>query len=184
MNSYDIAVFLHVVCVVLWVGGGLGQLLGGEMARRKRGPDTVLAVVDVVSLLGPIVFVPVSFLTLVTGATAAWMGPGFTDLWIQLGLVGYAVTFLTGLLIIKPRAEQITALVASGTVPKEALAAKAINLMTIARFDHVILFLVIALMVLKPTPDDTILLAGMATLLVLGALATIVKGLRANPVPA
>ena len=34
---------------------------------------------------------------------------GFDQLWIVLGLVGYALTFLTGLLVIKPRGERLRA---------------------------------------------------------------------------
>ena len=184
MYNYDLAVLAHVICAVLWVGGGLAQLLGAELARRMRGPDAMLAIVDVVAMLGPVLFVPVSLLTLVTGAAAAWIGPGFTDLWIYLGLAGYAATALTGLLVIKPRAEEIAALTASGQVPKAALVDKALKLMTIARFDYVILMLVISLMVLKPSFDDIVILGIMAIVLILGALGTIVKGLRSSPVAA
>lgn len=178
MQLLDIIVLFHIIFVILWIGGGLSLLVGGEVMRRKRGAQQVLGVVEIVALLGPGYFVPVSVLTLLTGLIAAWAGPGFGDLWVILGIAGFAATFLTGVLVLKPRAEELDALTQGGQTPQTALVAKAADLLTIARFDYVILLLVVAVMVLKPTASDIGLLSAMAVVAVLGALLTIVKGMR------
>ena len=182
MSQFDLAVLLHIIFVIMWLGGGLALLVGAEAMRRKRGPAAVLVVVDIVALLGPGYFVPISILTLLTGLAAAWMGPGFGELWVLLGIAGFAATFLTGILVIKPRAEKLAASTTGGQVPQGVLLGQADTLMTIARFDYVILFLVVAVMALKPEATDIVALSAMAVVAAVGALLTIVKGLRGEAV--
>jgi hypothetical protein len=55
------------------------------------------------------------------------------------------------------------------------------NLLTIARFDYVILLLVVADMVLKPLPGNTWELTGMAILLVIGMAFTLLPGIKRQP---
>ena len=180
MAIETIAVTLHVVSVILWVGGGITLLLGADMAWKKRGAAGLLAVVDVVALLGPVFFVPVSLVTLLSGVAAAWYGPGFGQLWVNLGLVGFAATFLTGILLIKPRAEGIAAMMSDAT--QDALARKARDLVTIARFDYVVLVLVVLVMLLKPASTDIALLGSLAIIAGLGAVLTLGKGMRGDGV--
>jgi hypothetical protein len=180
MAIETIAVAIHIVCVILWVGGGITLLLGAELAGRRRGAKSLLTVVDVVALLGPTFFVPVSLLTLLSGVTAAWFGTGFVQLWVILGLVGFTATFLTGFMVIKPRAEEIAALMSEAGTPPDMLARKARDLVTITRFDYVVLILVVLVMVLKPSASDVVLLAAMAAAVVAGAMLTLVKGMRAT----
>lgn len=159
-------------------------MLGAEIARRKRGAPGLLAVVDVVALFGQIFFVPVSLVTLLSGIAAAWSGPGFAQFWVVLGLAGFAATFLTGILLIKPRSEAIAALAATAGATPEALAQRSRDLLTIARFDYVVLFLVVLVMTLKPTANDVALLASFAAVAGVGAMPTLVKGMRADGHPA
>jgi hypothetical protein len=180
MKTYDIIVALHIFCVILWVGGGLTLMLGAEVARSRRGADSVLPILDVVAMLGPIYFLPVSLLTLLSGVFAAWVGTGFAQLWVILGLAGFAATFLMGLLVIKPRAEEIATLMAGADTQKDLLLKKSLDLMTIARFDYVVLILVVLVMVLKPAATDVALLAGFAVFAVVGGLLTLGKGMRSQ----
>lgn len=180
MEAYDIVVAVHVISAILWVGGGITLLLGAELARRRSGAAGALPVIDVVALMGPVYFVPVSLLALVSGIAAAWIGPGFSELWIVLGLAGFAATFATGFLVIKPRAEEIAALMASPETDQGTLAGKSFDLVTIARFDYVVLILVVLAMVLKPSVTDVALLAVFAVIAVVGGILTLMKGMRAG----
>lgn len=184
MDFLTISVTVHIVSVILWVGGGMALLVGAETARRKHGDAGVLPIIDAVALLGPVYFVPVSLLTLLSGVSAAWFGPGFGELWIILGLVGFTATFLTGLLVIKPRAEALAGLTREGQANQGTVLAKSLDLLTIARFDYVVLFLVVLVMVLKPAASDTALLAVFAIIAAVGAQMTLVKGMRSKGVAA
>lgn len=175
MTSFEILRFVHITSAILWVGGGIGLALGAEVVRHKRGAAAMLPVVDAAALMGPTFFVPISFLTLCTGLTAAWMGTGFAQLWVILGLAGAAMTFLTGLLILKPRIEAIASLPKAGPAEADITVARTLDLMAVIRFDHLILLLVIVCMVLKPTSSDVGLLGGMAAILVVGVAGTAVR---------
>ncbi len=135
----------------------------------------MLPVVDAAALMGPAFFVPISFLTLCTGLIVAWMGAGFSQLWVILGLAGAAMTFLTGLLVMKPRIEEIASLPTGGQAEEEIVISRTLDLMALIRFDHLILLLVVACMVLKPAASDVGMLLGLGAILFLGAATTAVR---------
>jgi hypothetical protein len=103
----------------------------------------------------------------------------FDQLWVLLGLAGFAVTFLTGLLVIKPHSEQIAAdLAREGMTPASARAIG--SMFARQRIDYTVIALVVADMVLKPTGDDVF------TLLLMAAVLAIVIALvlRSERLPA
>jgi uncharacterized membrane protein len=103
----------------------------------------------------------------------------FGYLWIVLGLIGFAATFVTGLFMIKPASERIgAAMEREGGRLTPELRTDIRKLIVMARLDYVVLFLVIADMVMKPTGDDVGLLIAMA-LIALAGVAYIVMRVRA-----
>ncbi len=184
MSWYAILELLHVSCAIVWVGGGLTLLIAAEVLRSKQGQSAVMPVVEIVALLGPPLFVPVSLLTVVLGAATAWVGGDFSQLWVILGLAGFVATFLNGVLMIKPRAEKLAVLAAEKGKDSPDLVPFAANLLTIAHFDYVVLALVVADMVLKPTFGDVWELTAMAAILVIGALTTLSKATLRQAAPA
>ena len=184
MDWFSLFKLLHVICAVIWVGGGFTLLVAAEIMRRKRGSRGMMAVVDAVALLGPPLFVPVSALTIVFGVFTAWFGVGFAELWVLLGTLCFLATFLDGLLMIKPRAEKMSAVIAAEGPDSPRLLPAADTLLKIARFDYVMLALVIVDMVVKPSPGNVWLLAAMGVVLVVGAFLALGSALRAQPVTA
>lgn len=176
MTVFEIARVSHILCAVLWVGGGVALAVGAEFARQQRDENAILAVVKIAALLGPRFFVPASLMTLVTGSIAALNGPGFGEFWVMVGLAGAAATFLTGLLVLKPRAEEIERLMAGHSAQRSILVAKSLALLRIARFDHVVLLIVVAVMSLKPSSGDISVLVSMGLVLLLGAAVTFTGG--------
>ncbi len=184
MDWYGILELVHAACAIVWVGGGLTLVLAAEIARRKQGPSAVMSVVEIVALLGPPLFVPVSALTVVFGAATAWYGGEFSQLWAIVGLAGFAATFLNGMLMIKPRAEKLAAIAAGKGKDSPDLVPFAENLLMIARFDHLVLALVVADMVLKPTSGDVWQLTAMAVILLVGAAMILLAATRQQPAAA
>jgi hypothetical protein len=107
-------------------------------------------------------------LTLVFGLIMCGFWVGFTELWIVIGLVGYATTFSIGMLIFKPTGERMGAMVAKDGVTPAVLAIGQ-RMMSWARLDYAVMLAIIADMVLKPTLHDIGVLAGMAMVVALGA---------------
>ena len=113
-------------------------------------------------------FAPMSMLTLVLGLIMCGFWVGFTDLWIVIGLVGYATTFSIGMLVFKPTGERIGAMIAEQGVTPAVLAIGR-RMMRWARLDYAVMLVIIADMVLKPTAHDIGILAGMVLVVVVGA---------------
>ncbi|MCB1488886.1 MAG: hypothetical protein KDJ88_15700, partial [Bauldia sp.] len=92
--------------------------------------------------------------------------------------------FCIGMFILKPRGEAIGAMIQrDGGVTTEAVA-KGRQLATIGRIEAVILFLVVAVMVLKPAIDDVGILAALAAVLVGGTAFFIARARSAGLAPA
>jgi uncharacterized membrane protein len=176
MTRYELLLFLHVSAAIIWIGAGLLLNIQGARADSRRDKEGIRRVLEDAGAFANILFIPASLAALVTGLVLVFDGPwSFDQLWIVLGLAGFAATFATGLFVLKPRSEQLAAIVErDGGFSPEALDA-ARQLMFLGRTDYVVLFLVVADMVLKPTADDVGTLVVMAAILVAGVAYVVVK---------
>ncbi|SFO47001.1 Predicted integral membrane protein [Mesorhizobium sp. NFR06] len=168
MDWYSIVKFFHIVSAVLWVGGGFVLFLLGVLAERAGNIEDKLQAIRASGQLGGKFFAPMSMLTLVFGLIMCGFWVGFGDLWIVIGLVGYATTFSIGMLVFKPTGERMGAMIANEGVTPVALASGQ-RMMNWARLDYAVMLVIIADMVLKPTLHDIGILAGMVTVIALGA---------------
>ena len=181
MTRYELLLFLHVLAAVVWIGGGFMVL--ALVARAGRTDDTALLqkLAESSGWLAQRIFIPASLLVLLLGIALTWDGPwSFGDLWIVLGLAGYAVSFLAGILFLEPEGKRIAAAMAAHGPASPQAAHHIGRINAVQRMEMVILILVIAVMVLKPSGDDT------AALLVGGAILalTLAVGVRALARPA
>lgn len=168
MDWYSIVKFLHVVTAILWVGGGFVLFLLGMLAERAGSIEDKLQAMRASGQLGGKFFAPLSMLTLVFGLIMCGFWVGFSELWIVIGLVGYATTFSIGMFVFKPTGERIGAMIAEQGVTPAALGIGQ-RMMKWARLDYAVMLAVIADMVLKPTLHDIGILAGMIMVIALGA---------------
>jgi uncharacterized membrane protein len=149
-DVYDTLKFIHVIAAVIWVGTGIFFQYTGTRARRA-GPDQVASVAAILAQAAPLM-VASSLTVLVAGIVLVLYAPGldFTDTWIWLGIAGYLATFITGMFVIRPRAERLTAVIGAEGATSEAAQGLIGQLFAIGRIDVVVLVLVIAVMVFKP----------------------------------
>ena len=176
MSRQDIYLFIHIAAAVVWVGGGSLLSLMGHRAITAGDRDRTRVVVQEAAFLGQRLFIPASLVVLIMGMLLVADGPWEFDLWVALGLAGFLATAVTGAAVLGPRAEKIAHMIeeAGGTYT-DAADVQARKLLTLARIDVVVLFLVIADMALKPSGDDVGVLAVMALILVGGLAYTFTK---------
>jgi hypothetical protein len=179
MSLYEFLLFVHIAATVVWVGAGINGLVLAAGYRRDDDVDAIQRLLKDQDDLAKKLFIPSSLVVVIFGIALviesdAW---SFSYLWITLGLVGFAATFVTGLFMLKPETDRIHQQMErdGGMTPQTLLAIE--RLLTKARTDYVVLFLVIADMVIKPTGDDVGVLIGMA-LIALAGVAYIVVSLR------
>jgi hypothetical protein len=183
MDWYALFKFLHVASAVIWIGGAFIMIMLGAKAERSKSDTELVGVVRQVAWAGERIYVPSSIATLVFGLIVAWLGVLWGNLWVILGLVGVAATLTLGIAVLTPRARKVEAGYAAGGVTP-AVVAISREILTIAKFDAVLLFTVVADMVLKPGADDWILLVVMAVVIVAAAAVWLTPVFRKAAVPA
>jgi uncharacterized membrane protein len=180
MALYEFLLFLHIVATVVWVGSGFFGLVLAALYDRDADDAATQRLLKDQEFLATRLFIPASLSVVLLGIALviesdAW---SFDQLWIVLGLMGFASTFLTGLLVLKPVGDRIAAQMErdGGVTPSTMVEVQ--KLLIKARSDYVVLFLVIADMVIKPTGDDVGVLIAMALIAIAG-VSYIVVSLRA-----
>jgi uncharacterized membrane protein len=142
---------VHVSVAVFWVGGGILLTILGLRAEASNDPNEVVTLARWAGFVGEKLFAPAGLVVLLMGiAMMIHTDLGWGKFWVVAGLVGYALTFFTGIAILSPQAKKFEALAESkGPTAPETLAAIS-RILLIARFDVAVLLLVVADMVTKP----------------------------------
>jgi uncharacterized membrane protein len=169
MSYYEVLLFLHVATAIVWLGSGFFLQMLVWRAGALDDRPLLQGVANNSGWMAQRIFIPASLAVLVFGILLTIEGPwSFGDLWIVLGLVGYAFSFLVGIGFIEPEGKRIAAAMQGGDEGKAAFHVARIN--TVSRIELVVLYLVVAAMALKPSGDDTGTILLLAAVL-LGALA-------------
>ena|SRR5688572_32930294 len=165
MSYYEVLLFLHIAAAAVWLGSAF--LLQMLVFRAGQAGDAPLlrGIASNSGWMAQRIFIPASLAVLIVGILLTIEGPwSFGDLWIVLGLAGYAFSFLVGILFIEPEGKRVAAAMAAGDQAGGAFHVNRIN--TVSRIELVVLYLVVAVMALKPNGDDTgTLVLGAAVLL-------------------
>jgi uncharacterized membrane protein len=150
-NWYALFRVIHVSVVVFWVGGGILLTVLGLKAETSDDPNEVVTLARWAAWTGERLFAPAGGIVLLAGiAMMINTNWGWGKFWVVVGLIGYAVTFFTGVAILSPQAKRITELSETkGATAPETLAAIQ-RILVIARLDVAVLLIVVADMVTKP----------------------------------
>lgn len=152
MTLYEFLLTVHVLSVILWIGGGSLLHILFIRFRAARDFTTTMHLGEQAEKLGKTYFMPLSILTLASGVFLVLEGDwGFEHLWILLGLAGIVVSSVIGAAFIGPSAGKIARLAAEKGLEDPAVQAESDRIMLLSRIDLVILILVVLNMVVKPT---------------------------------
>ena len=168
MDWYLVLKFLHVSAAVIWIGGAFVMVMLGVRASGGSDDKALVEVVREVAWAADHIYVPASIATLLLGLSLAWYGALWSNLWVILGLIGVATTVGLGILVLTPMVKKVDAGFKAGSTSPDMIATCR-EVLSISRFDLVLLFTVIADMVLKPSPSDWPVLAVMALVLLAAA---------------
>jgi uncharacterized membrane protein len=110
--------FIHITGAVIWVGGGLVLSVIGQRVRRSGDATILSEFARTLSYVGLRVFTPAVLAVLVTGVWLVFadQSGNFTQLWVVLALVAFAVAFLIGALYLSRSAIRLERLI-SGPTP-------------------------------------------------------------------
>ena len=152
MNAYTILKFLHVLSVVIWIGGLAALAVASWRIARERNRVALALVVRQAVSYGQVVVGPAALVALLTGLAMVRIGHvGFGTFWVWFGYGGVVVHGLMGGFLIRKRAAEVTQLASAAGGDDDALLTAARRLWN-TQLVYLILFaVIIAAMVLKPT---------------------------------
>lgn len=142
---------VHVLFVVIWIGGGALLTVFGIMAERSGDSGQVAQIAKMAAFAGERIFAPAGLVVVAAGIAMVLNAHlGFDHFWIAFGLLGFLATFLIGIGVLSPMAKKLNALIEDKgpTAPETQEAISKILL--VARADVAMLLLVIVDMVVKP----------------------------------
>lgn len=150
-GTYQLYLMVHVLAAVVWVGGGSVIAILALMADRERDARGMAALAGRAELIGKRVFVPASLVVLVFGILMMIEGDlDWGQFWVIAGLVGFAATFLVGLLYLTPGAKRYAELAAEHGVEHPLAVEHLRRVLLVLRFDAAMLLLIVAVMAAKP----------------------------------
>jgi uncharacterized membrane protein len=147
---YEFLLTVHVLCAVIWVGGGVTLHIFGRLAT-KEGPERQAVFTEQSIRLGNMLYAPLSVILLVAGVLLVEeVGYSYGDMWITIGFLGFLTSFVIGVGYYS-RAGKRYAAIAAGEGP-QAPGAMAIykQVATVNMVEITILLLVIVAMTTKP----------------------------------
>src|SRR3954454_5231591 len=150
MNKLEFYEALHVLAAVVWVGGGFTLQLLALLARRaaegRRG-----FILRSAGGLGQRFFLGSSVVVLVTGFLMLGELPyDLGDGWVLFGFIVIILSALTGAAFLGPASGRVGKLTAERGFNSPEVQQRYSRLLTIARIESLLLFLVIADMVARP----------------------------------
>ena len=142
---------IHVLAAVVWIGGGAFLTILGVAAERKKDPVELATVARQAAMVGEKLFAPAGIVVVAMGvAMMVNTNWGWGKFWVIAGLVGYAITFVTGVAVLSPMTKKIAALTQEKGPNDPETAAAITRVLQIVRIDVAMLLLVVVDMVVKP----------------------------------
>jgi uncharacterized membrane protein len=150
VSSYELWTFVHVVAVIVWLGGAVVAQVFGILAKRAADPARSAAFGNDMAFIGPKIFLPASVLVLVSGVLLTEDGNWpWSEPFIVLGIIGWAAVSLVAFAYLTRAMGRVGARIAAEG-PSPALGAEIGRLVLVARLLILVLFAIVFLMVVKP----------------------------------
>lgn len=147
---YQVLVFIHIVCAVIWVGGAFFSQLLALRAQRSTDPNELPALGRHFAFLGMRVFLPASILLFIAGVVMVIQQWSFGQLWISVSMGLWIVSALAGALYLGPRSERVAQLFEAEGPTSTAARAQLDRLFLVSRLELLSFAIIVALMVFKP----------------------------------
>ena len=151
-DSYTIYKALHVIAIVVWVGGDVTLTVLGIVFERRQDGATLAALGKMGEWVGTRVYTPSAFAVLAFGIAVIEKGNlGWDVVWIDLALAGWAIATAVGVGFVGPELGRIDKAAEQFGPESPEVARRVKRLFTVFRFDTAILILVVLDMTAKPT---------------------------------
>jgi uncharacterized membrane protein len=151
-GSYQIYKALHVLAIVIWVGGDITLTTLGIVFERRRDGETLAALGKLGAWIGVKVYTPALFAALAFGIALIQKGGlGWGTFWIDFGLAGWATAASVGVAFVGPELGRIDRAAQEHGPDSAEVQRRVRRLFTVFRFDTALLILIVLDMTAKPS---------------------------------
>ena len=151
ISTYTVLLAIHILCAVIWVGGGVHAHIIGRLAMKSGDRQKMLAYTYEAEFVGNRIFAPASIILLVAGIfLVSKAGYDQSDLWIGLAYAAWITSFLIGVFYYSRSGKIRDAAIAEEGVDGPRFLANFKQTMTVNAIETGILLLVVIDMAIKP----------------------------------
>jgi len=151
VTTYEWFMTVHVLAAVMWVGGSVMLTLLGLMTLGLRDPVRLAQFAKQVSFLGGVYFPPLSLMVVAFGFAMIANGDlGYSLTWLQIAIVGWAVSFFVGAGYLGPHAKRLSKVLDDRGAEDTEAQALIQRILFVARLDAVLLLFIVFDMTAKP----------------------------------
>ena len=150
-DSYNVYKALHVVAILVWVGGDVTLTTLGIVFERRRDDGALAELGKMGGWIGTRVYTPALFAAFAFGVALIEKGNlGWSAFWIDFALVGWALAAVVGLCYVGPELGRIGELAQQHGPDSPEVGRRVKRLFTVFRFDTALLVLIAIDMTAKP----------------------------------
>jgi len=151
-GSYYIYLALHVLAIVVWVGGDITLTTLGIVFEAKKDGPTLAALGRMGGWIGTRVYTPALFFAFGFGvALIEKLQTPWDQFWVIFGIVGWSLAGAIGITFVGPELGRIDKAAQQYGPDSPEVARRVKRLFTIFRFDTALLMLIVIDMVAKPS---------------------------------
>jgi len=148
---YEFWLFVHVLMAIVWVGGSIHLQIIGSRLQAADDPVQLGNFNRQVEWIGTRVLTPASILIVIAGVFMVLDRWDFEQLWIIIGIAGFAYSFVNGAFFLGPLSGKTGKLIDERGVEDTQVQANIGRLFFLSRIELVILIVVVWAMTMKPT---------------------------------
>lgn len=148
---YEFLLFLHILAVVIWVGGGVVLNFLGTRLATGGNPVEMAGYMHQIEWIGIRVFTPASAIVLIAGVILTLDAWSFDTLWIGIGIAGFLYSFINGAFLLGPLSGRTGKLMSERGPEDSTVVSNIRRLFLLSRIELVVLIVVVWAMTVKPT---------------------------------
>lgn len=147
---YELLLYVHVVCAVIWVGGAFSLQVLAMRATRSDDPLELPRLGRNMEFVGSRVFLPAAVVLFLAGAAMTVQAWSFGQVWIAISVGLWILSAAAGAAYLGPRSKRVAELFESEG--PESVAARGLvrRLFVVSRLELVSFAVIVALMIFKP----------------------------------
>lgn len=148
---YDFLLFVHVLMAIVWIGGAVTVQVMAVMIQKANDPLRMAQFARQTELIGMRLYAPASLIILIVGIFMTLDRYNFEQLWIIMGLVGFAYSFVNGAFFLGPLSGKTGKLIEERGAEDTEVESNIRKLFLFSRIELAVLVIVVFAMTVKPT---------------------------------